>query len=207
MIISYNAHFDGFEIYDGLDFGNNGTISNAYALTRGISDYRFSVRAELAIYDWISHAMNCDGREWNASVIWDKPGKDRPSKPYITLDITSGPTTVGKVDIKYNGLDAYSYTYRKTITLAINVIAENGYLYHINKILNSFYKECCYVYLKRAGLVYWRHYGPFDSSELLDAEFEFRASADIILAFGHTEIVKSGEIHKVKVNDWPDIEI
>lgn len=226
MIITYNIHFDGFEIYDGFGSANNGIISNTSESIISVNDvgvgvdtisirditairnsFRFSVQAELAIYDWMVHTMNCDGTDWGATVIWDKPNKTRPQKPYITLNITNGPTSIDTVDIAYVSTDTYAYTYRKIITLTINVFSDNGYLYHINKILNSFTKECCYSHLRDAGLAYWTHSGPSDISELLDSEFEFRATADVVLSFGHTETVTSGEMHKVKINDWSDVDI
>ena len=169
--------------------------------------YRFSQQAEAAIYEWADHVSGCDTGGWSPTVIWDKPGKDRPELPYITLNITNGPIAVDNVDIAYLGLDSYEYTYMKMITLSVNIFDNDKYLYYMNVFLNSFSKDCCYAFLKDSGLAYWYHYGPFNIGRLDDAEFEFRAMADIILAFGHTETVSDIETHKVKINNWNDIDI
>lgn len=224
MIISYNTQFDNYDIINGLDlyysfpsyrgslislsdYGVANDSVEIVDITEQRSKYRISAMAERAIQDWATHAVSCGDGYWGGSVIWDKPSEDRPNKPYITLNFPAGPIPLGGPDKNYHSLDTWAYTYRKAITLSLSVCANNAYMYYMNKILDSFYKECCYKYLRQAGLAYWRHYGPFDLSTLIDAEFEFRVNVDIVFSFGHVEYVKTGEIHKVKINDWLDIEI
>ena len=166
--------------------------------------YRFSNQAESAIYNWANHVSSCTISGWNPTIIWDKPGKDRPELPYVTLN--SGPMIRGGVDVKYLELDSYEYTYREEFILSLNVFDDNGHLDYMNVFLNSFNKDCCYKYLRDVGLSYWLHYGPFDLSKLSDSMFKFRSVADIKFSFGHTEIVPDVEIHKVKINDWDDVD-
>lgn len=136
----------------------------------------------------------------NVTVIWDKPGEDRPLKPYLTLNFSSGPRPIGKPGIKYKSLDTWTYCWRKVITLSVSIVADSNYLNYLTQLLNGLDYEPYYEKLTEVGLASWGYEGPWDVSELIDSKYEFKANADITLSYGEDIDYVPGEIHSVNVN-------
>lgn len=157
--------------------------------------YRLDQTKEDAIYDWAVASLP------GVTVIWDKGNGPRPPLPYITLNILGGPIPVGdRPDLDYKQTDTYIYTFRKRITLSINVI---GYEDHFNKAQTL--ADCLYIQTKidilnLAGMACWGYSGPLDVSKFVDTEWEFRSQLDVFLSYGTNIEDSPGEVHKIGIN-------
>lgn len=157
--------------------------------------YRLNQSKEDAIYDWAVASLP------NTTVIWDKPNGPRPVLPYVTLNILGGPIPVGdRPDCNYKELDKWTYTFRKRITLSINVY---GYEDHFNKAQTL--ADCLYIQTKidilnLAGMACWGYSGPMDMSKFVDTEWELRSQLDVILSYGENIDDSPGEVHKIEIN-------
>jgi hypothetical protein len=157
---------------------------------------RLNQTLEDGVYNWATTALPS-----NVTVIWDKPGEPRPDKPYLVLNFPSGPVKTDGPDQEYKQTDTWTYTWRKRIILSVGIIADEDYLKYMSMLLNSLDYEPYYLELQKVGFACWGYNGPWDVSELIDSQFEFRANADIVLSYGEDIDYAPGEIHSVKVND------
>lgn len=156
---------------------------------------RLNQALEDGIYDWARLTLPS-----NVSIIWDKPGVPRPDKPYLLLNFSSGPVKVDGGEMAYKQLDTWTYTWRKSIALSVSVIADEYYLRYMTQLLNSLDCELYYLELQKVGFACWGYDGPWDVTELIDSQFEFRVNASITLSYGEDIDYELGEIHSVNVN-------
>ncbi len=152
--------------------------------------YRLNEVKELAIYTWVSSILGI-------SAIWDKPDAPRPPLLYATLNISAGPREIGKPDERYKTIDIVNYTFRKVMTLTVNVYADNAHLAYMEKLTNSLALPTVQYALRAAGLAIWGHTDPLDISRLLDTKHEPRATVDVFLAYAIEADDTPGEIRKV----------
>jgi len=164
--------------------------------------YRLDQVKEDAIYDWTVSSLGA-----GVNVIWDKPGEERPEKPYATLNIIGGPSLVGdRAEHKYKTLDTWEYNFVKKFTLSMNIYADNNHLNLMQKIINGTFLETKLQILQLKGLACWGYDGPADLSALIETEWEFRSHIDIFMSYAETVADIPGEIQKIELNGI-DIEI
>lgn len=156
---------------------------------------RLNQTLEKGIYDWARLTLP-DAVE----IIWDRPGEDRPSKPYLVLNFLTGPIKVDGAEVTYKETDVWTYTWRKRITLSVTIIADENYMTYMTQLLNSLDCESKYIELQKVGFACWGYDGPWDVSELIKSQYEFRVNANITLSYGEDIDYTDGEIHSVNLN-------
>lgn len=158
--------------------------------------YRLDQTKEDAIYDFIKAIVGS-----SVSVIWEEQGEDRPSKPYVSLCIISGPTKIGnRAEMTYKETDTYTRYFQKKFTLSISVFANNNDSYIINNIQNSLYLEDKLNILRSGGISVWNQIGPSNISRVIDDDWEYRSHLDAIMSYGENIDDITGEIRKVEIN-------
>jgi hypothetical protein len=134
----------------------------------------------------------------DATVIWAKPEGPRPKRPFIVLDIISGPTRIGNAEQRYKDEDTFVYGIRKKGTLNVRIYAANA-LVRSGIIDDALQLPSRLETLLAAGIAVWGSDGPHDITELLDTAFEPRAGLDIFLSWPVPAEDTPGEIHSVRV--------
>jgi len=158
--------------------------------------YRLDQTKEDSIYDFVKDIVGS-----NVNVIWEEQGEDRPSKPYVSLCIISGPTKIGnRAEMTYKETDIYTRYFQKKFTLSVGVFANDNDGYIINNIQNSLYLESKLNILRNGGIAVWDQIGPFNVSKVIDDDWEYRSHLDIIMSYGENIDDETGEIRKVEVN-------
>lgn len=159
--------------------------------------YRLDQVKEDAIYDFIKAVVGS-----NVNVIWDKPGENRPEKPYVTLCIISGPTKIGnRTGMIRKETDTYIRYFQKKITLSVGVFTDSNDGYIINNIQDATLLDDKLTYLRNKGIAIWDIIGPFDISKVIDDDWEYRSHLDIIMSYGENKDDITGEIRKVEINN------
>lgn len=164
------------------------TAYNVQVLT---ADFRISSTKEDAITDWVETVTGI-------SFFWNRQDTHRPAMPYGILNIVSGPNKEGNAAIKYKTLDTFTYLFKKTFTLSIDIIADNQHLRLMSDILDSLELPSFLTNLRIAGLAYRGNSDIFDISELLNAKDVRRCTVDIFFAYGQDKDDVSGQVDKIK---------
>jgi len=146
---------------------------------------------EDAIYDFIASASGL-------TPIWAYPDTDRPPLPYITMNISSGPSKVGEVTERRVSEDVFKYHQVWRFTLSINVYSLTNHMECLTKIITATSLPSKIEILRLAGLAVWGPPGPTtDITELLNTSFEPRGHVDLFMSYGEETNDTVGEIHTV----------
>jgi len=154
---------------------------------------------EDAIYDFLTAVTNIQ-------FIWDKPDSQgaqkgqKPSMPYGTMNISSGPSKVAGSSETYKELDTFTYKHVKAFTLSINIYAQTGHLARIDDILTAFDLPTKQAILRNAGLAVWNIGEPLDISALQNTGFELRGTVDIEMSYGVEMDDVPGEFQTVDID-------
>lgn len=153
---------------------------------------RLNSAIETAIFNWIDGATSTA-----VTTIWDKQSRNRPSLPYITLNISTGPILEGTPHLAYDDTDDYNHQFKKKFTLSVNSYAANNHLGLIEDIGNSMYFESNKVNFRAANLQVRSQSDIRELSELLDTKYEFRAGIDFFCSYGEDVSETIGYINQV----------
>lgn len=166
-----------------------------------MSNFRLSEVSEKAIEDFI---VASSGFPIN-KVIWDKQSifgatkAKKPSLPYLTLNISGGPSLQGTPELSYKELDTYEKTFRRAFTITINVYSNLGWLSDAQKISDSIHLDSKRIILTTAGVSVLDSGPALDISELLDTKFEGRATVDLFMSDCVVREEVIGEVAKVGI--------
>lgn len=132
-------------------------------------------------------------------VIWAFPNIKRPTPPYISLNIVVGPRKDGDSEIRHTGTrDEFRKSFRKLITLSVNVFANDGWLSTIADIVNGTELESGRAILRQGGIAVHTTSDPLDLTELLNDQFEGRGQVDIFMTYNQDVTENIGQIESVK---------
>jgi hypothetical protein len=166
-----------------------------------MAQYRLDEAIEKGIFDFIIAATGFD----NNKVIWDKQdvaaprNAVKPALPYITLNISSGPSSLGGPELRYKELDTFTLPMRKAFTLTCNVFSNLGWLEIAQQIVDGLEVPSIREKLRLADISQNGVHGDIlDISELLDTKHEGRAAVDLFLAYTKSIDDVAGEIQKVE---------
>ena len=165
--------------------------------------HRLDETKEKACWDYVVGATSIATA--NKKVIWDKQdvvasrNAKKPALPYITLNISAGPTLIGAPEFRHKGVDdTFVYNMRKGFTLTVNVFANEGWLNLAKEIREALYLPTKRAVLRQGGLAQdGIPSDVLDVSALLDTKHEGRATFDLPLAYNEEVDDVSGEIRKV----------
>lgn len=142
-----------------------------------------SVNVKKKIYDVIKKYANS-----GATVIWEKQVEARPPKPYISLDLISGPNMVGQpdeyVDIADNKVIQVSM---RQFTLSVNYFGQNAFA-ELGRVQESLKLPTARELFGQEDIVFIGDSGLRDLSALMENRFESRSQMDC--EFRTTEVVK-----------------
>lgn len=153
---------------------------------------RLNSTVEAAIQSWIDGATPS-----NCTVVWDKQGRDRPSLPYVTLNVAAGPVLEGTPSLTYDDNDNYLHEFKKRFLLSVNIYARDNHLGLIEDIANSMYFESNKAIFRAAYLQVRTHTDIQDLSQLLDTKYEFRANVDFNCSYGESVTEEIGYIDTI----------
>lgn len=178
------------------DIGSGIDIIGSKITTDDRQGYRLSEVYESAIYNWAYSSLgSC------VTIIWDKPNAPRPELPYVTLAILGGPIPLDdRPQNQYKSFDTWTYTFRKRITLSINVFGYDDCFSKAQLLADSLYLASKILILNSAGIACYGTDGPRDMSQFIDTQWEFRAQLDVFLSYGMTRDDSPGEIQKIGLN-------
>ena len=147
---------------------------------------------EDAIYDFVVSATGI-------GAIWLYPDAARPPLPYLSLNISSGPSKVGEITERRVSEDVYKYIQTWRMTLTVNSYALDQHMALLGKIVTSTSLPGKISILRAAGLAVWGPQpGAIDITELLNTMHEPRGAVDLFLSYGEeTTDDTVGEIHTV----------
>lgn len=138
-------------------------------------------------------------------VIWDKQSifgatkAKKPELPYITLNISGGPSSQGTPEVNYKELDTYETTFRNAFTVTVNVYSNLGWLSDAQKISDSIFLDGKRGILTAAGVSVLSAGPALDISELLDTKYEGRATVDLFMSDCVVREEVVGEVAKVGI--------
>lgn len=168
------------------------------------NQYRFSEAIEDALWKFVSDTTG-------KTTIWDKQDvygvnkAKRPTPPFVTLNIISGPTPVGYADFIYKSGDKYTERIRKKFTLSVNVYALNNHMGIATSIWTALQDENVLLGLRRSGISYWpNNDGVRDISQLLETGHELRANIDLVFSYCEVTEVEPGYVKKVTIEKTND---
>ncbi len=150
----------------------------------------------------------------DATAVWANQDGPRPARPFMVLDIISGPQSVGPAEERYKAADTYTYGIRKRGTLNIRVHADDA-LVRAASIENALELPSRTGILQAAGIAVWGGDGARDITELMDTAHEPRASLDLFLSWPEPaddtpgeirSVHATGEVDSITVDQTMDIE-
>lgn len=147
---------------------------------------------ENAIHGWVEDATGL-------SAIWARQDANRPALPFISLDISSGPRKENTPPVTYKEQDIFTYRFNHVFTLSVNLFALDGHLSLLNRLIQSQDLPSKRQVLESAGIAIHGSSDPLDISQLLETDYEFRATMDWFMAYGEDIDDNTGEIQKVRV--------
>ena len=159
---------------------------------------RLNQAKQTAIIAWIETALSI-------TAFWDKQNALRPSLPYISVNIITGPKRDGTPERTYKELDTYTYIFRKIITLSIQSHSQSNHLALLSTIIDSMTLPTQRATLRAAGLSIYNDddIDPTDISELIDTGFEKRGSIDVTMAYADEIDDSPGEIQTMQLVGEP----
>jgi hypothetical protein len=149
-----------------------------------MGQYRLDEVKEKAIFDFIISASGFG----NDKVIWDKqdvvdPRKAvKPELPYITLNISGGPSLQGTPEMTRVSLDTFEKPFRRAFTVTANVFSNLGWLEMGSQISDAIYLNTKRDILTAAGVSVLDTGDVLDISALLDTKHEGRATVDFFMS-------------------------
>lgn len=167
-----------------------------------MGQFRLDETKEKAIFDFIVAATGFA----TTKVIWDKQSvvesrrAVKPALPYITLNISAGPSSQGQAELRYKSLDIFDIPFRRGFTLTVNVFANTGWLDYAHDIAQAKDLESKRAILRVAGVSLLDYGDILDISELLDTKYEGRATIDLFMADCVTVEDIQGEIETVEMS-------
>jgi hypothetical protein len=149
-----------------------------------MGQYRLDETKEKAIFDFIISASGFA----NNKVLWDKqdvagPRKAvKPSLPYITLNISGGPSLQGTPELNHKELDTFERPFRRAFTVTVNVFTNLGWLAEASKIADAKELDTKRAILTAGGVSILNAGDALDISALLDTKHEGRATVDLFMS-------------------------
>lgn len=132
-------------------------------------------------------------------VIWAFPNIKRPAPPYISLNIIAGPRKDGNSEIRHTGIqDEFRKSFRKLITLSINVFANDEWLSTIEDIVNGTELEAGRSILRQGGIAVHSTTDPLDVTGLLNDQFEGRGQVDMFMTYNKDVVEDIGQVEDVQ---------
>jgi len=155
-----------------------------------------SVAMQDAIHDFVIAATGLAV----GKVIWSMPDADRPAPPYISLNVSSGPRSIGSPEVIHKAQDVFTFPFRKEFTLTVNSFAASGWHTLIAAVMNALELPSKQALLTNAGIAIMRAEDPIDLSGLLETGFEGRGAVDIMLGYTTEIDDTTGEIQTVEIS-------
>ena len=166
-----------------------------------MGNFRLSEASEKTIKDFIIASSEFLANK----VIWDKQSifgatkAKKPELPYITLNVSGGPSSQGTPEVNYKELDTYETTFRRAFTVTVNVYSNLGWLSDAQKIADSIHLDGKRAILTSAGVSVLDAGPVLDISELLDTKFEGRSTVDLFMSDCVVREEVIGEVAKVGI--------
>lgn len=169
-----------------------------------MGQHRLDEDKEEGIFDFVVAATSISNPAgkviWNLQDVAGGRKAVKPALPYITLNISSGPTLLHTPESNWKELDTFTKSFRYSFTLTVNVFANENWLGLAQEILEGLDLETKKSILRLAGLAQaGAPSSVSDISELLDTKHEGRATFDMFLGYAREIDDVTGEIKKVEI--------
>lgn len=146
------------------------------------------------LYDWIYSVLNPLG----VSILWEYPEEFEQAKPHCILSIPTKPVNEHKPSLEYVAQDTFNYRFHDVFTFSVKIYDNDGNNY-LKKVVRSQYYNAVVEMLQSAGLVCRYKVSENFLPELVNEKFEYRRSADFIMAYSEVEQQTIAEINTVEV--------
>lgn len=163
-------------------------------LERGLTDFLESVCSKFTV-------------AWNMQDSQGSQKGIKPPLPYLTMNIISGPSKVGRATevaaVDDDGdpiVDTFTYKQTFMFTLSIQSFAQKGHLSVLQDIQSAEDLPTKMAILQNVGLAIWVMGEPIDISALRNTGHEMRGSLDIDFAFAIELNDQPGEIQTVDID-------
>lgn len=141
-----------------------------------------------ALYDWMISVIPL-----NMPVIYWQNNSPRPEIPYVTLFLNN--IVMRNQDWtqpRVNTLADANMKGDRQFTLSIQVFGTNDPLTILENVRSSLQKQSVLDTLRTNGIVFFQSLNIADITEILETQFEKRASLDVLFGIGQTYIDNLG---------------
>lgn len=125
------------------------------------------------VYDWLTSIVDP-----TVTVIWENQAEHRPKKPYISLNIISGPVKRGQDDILIDDLGRTTVSGLREMTVSTNYFGENA-VGELGIVQTSFELPSVIEEFADQNICLVMDGGIKNLTSLMENRFETRAQMDI----------------------------
>lgn len=176
-------------VFPELPFPDNVITLSDRAQLLGIYYPFFVEELNTTIHTAISTALGI-------TVIWDSPGQIRPAIPYATIKLSPS-RDICPADISYKQLDQYTYTFRKEMTLTVNIYDDSSCVSLMDTLLANIETQVFQKILRQGNIAFLYNNAPIPLDKLLETQFEHRTEIEIFLSHAMQLDEDISEIHTV----------
>ena len=150
---------------------------------------RINTTYESAIYAWLVNATS-------QTVVWAEQDVNRPSRPYVSANITSYGISEGFPARSSDGDDNFTKHLKKLLNVSVGTYGETSAII-IDNVVNSVYNDTEIGLLKTAGLYFRTISDPIPLAQVIEGEWEQRWSVDVTFAYATDITSDVGYIDRV----------
>lgn len=157
------------------------------------------VRIRSGLYNWLKEELR-DTAIGPDKIVWFNQDAPRPSRPYVALDLTSGPSQVGHDELRNVSDGVLDVTGNRRITVTVAVYGEDSDLYAM-RLHSSLEKPTVQAALYGYGLSLNRQEDVQDVTTRLETRYETRYQFDAIFNCVSSVRDEVGHIEEVQITD------